>query len=310
MATGRRAGACRVETACGPEDMKKLFQGHFYSANERYLATFGHFILNFLNLEAFYSTATKALDFAAPQTRKEWRAGAQQSMRSAELQKTMAHKLVGNEEFMKQFSDGMADRSVRLAKQTVDSAALVFAHTLLDGALSECCHISFLADPAPWCALVENRKVEVSRLKSKGVQAVSEELALEHVCQLERETMNKRLEVINALCVPRLGKAGIPTAWLKHEALRDFDLLRQRIIHGQPFLRRSVDVGEQLHFAKMAGMSLLMMVWEAYGLLGNGSIEPKSERTLLRLWAVMRREFPELVDLFQDMARGSGKKLA
>ncbi len=82
--------------------------------------------------------------------------------------------------------------SARLAKQTVDSAALVFAHTLLDGALSECCHISFLADPEPWCSSVEKRKVEISQLKAKSVRQATEELAREHVCQLEREPMVMR----------------------------------------------------------------------------------------------------------------------
>jgi len=212
---------------------------------------------------------------------------------------------VGGEDFVKKLSMGMASRSLRLAKQTVDSAALVFAHTLLDGALSECCHISFLADPATWGTFVEGRKVDLGRLKTKTVNDVTGEIAREHVLQLEREPMTKRLEVINRLCVPRLHGAEIPTAWLKHEALHDFDRLRQRIIHGQPFLRRKVDVEDQLYFAKSAGFAVLALVAQAYGLLNDAAIEPKSYRAMLRLCAVVKREFPEFIDLFQDFLGAS-----
>ncbi len=61
--------------------------------------------------------------------------------------------------------------------------------------------------------------------------------------------------------MPRLNGAEVPTAWLKLGTLRDFDRLRQRIIHGQPFLRRKVDVVEQLHLEKAAGLSVFILVW-------------------------------------------------
>lgn len=48
---------------------------------------------------------------------------------------------INTEEFLERLSEAMGKRAVRLAKQTVDSAALVFSHTLLDDILSECCWI-------------------------------------------------------------------------------------------------------------------------------------------------------------------------
>jgi hypothetical protein len=223
-------------------------------------------------------------------------------MNAPEIQRMMqSEPFVAKPEFFEKMSQAMASRSVRLAKQTVDSAALVFAHTLLDGALSECCHVSFLADPAPWCSFVEGRKVDLRRFKSKSVKDVNEELAHEHVFALGRESMMKRLEVLNGMCIPRLKGVEVPTAWIRLEAMRDFDHLRQKIIHGRPVLRRRVAVADELYFAKNAGISVLIMVQHAYGLLAKGSIDTKSHRTALRLCAVCRREFPEFADMMNSM---------
>jgi len=240
---------------------------------------------------------------------KEWQEGMQECMTSPEMQRCIQESSIPRkDDFVKRLSLGLADRSVRLAKRTVDSAALVFAHTLLDEALSEACRISFQADPRRWLAFVNNRKVELGRLKTKTLMSVKEEMAREHVLQLERESMTKRLEVLNGVCVPRLKGEAIPTAWIKQEALRDFDRLRQRIIHGQPFLQRSVVIPDQLHFAKLAGFSVLILVSQAYDLLSGGPIEPRSDRTWLRLCAILRREFPEFVEFFQDVSDNSGKR--
>src|SRR6266478_3542777 len=122
--------------------------GHFYSAHERNLAAYGHFMLNFMNLEAFYRTAIKSVDLATPEMQKEWQEGMQECMTSPEMQRCIQESSIPRkDDFVKRLSLGLADRSVRLAKRTVDSAALVFAHTLLDEALSEACRISFQADP-------------------------------------------------------------------------------------------------------------------------------------------------------------------
>src|SRR5579872_4710170 len=115
--------------------MKKL-RRRFYTAEERFAASFGRFILNFINLEAFYSTTSKSLDRSKSSVEEEWRTGVQKAAQDPKFQMRKGNPLFEIPKLGEGFANAMASRSLRLAKQTVDSAALVFAHTLLDEALS------------------------------------------------------------------------------------------------------------------------------------------------------------------------------
>jgi hypothetical protein len=282
---------------------------HFYSADERFLAAIGNLLLNFINLEAFYSTTIKSLETGKAQTEQEWREGMQKGAVAPEIEELIkANPLMQIQGFLDAMSQAMAKRSVRLAKETTHSAALVFAHTLLDEALSECCRISFLASPTDWYPFIEKRKVEIGALQTRDSKDVLREFAWEFVRQQKRESMVRRLQLLNQLCIPRLKCKEIPTAWLNQEALNEFDELRHRIIHGRYFSRPIRAIEDQLVFAKRAGLSMLQLVWQAYELLGREAIEPKSMFTTLRLCVVLRREFPEFIEFIEEQAELARKE--
>jgi hypothetical protein len=284
-------------------------QGRFYSAQERYITALGHFFLNILNLDSFYSTVVKSLDAAKPQTQMECRDGMQQALSSPQGKRIIEKHPFGQDpEFFIQMAMGMANRSVRTARQTVDSAALVFAHTILDGVLSECVHISSLVNPVRWGAFVECRKVEFRELRRKSIEMLEREAVEAYVAQLDREPMTRRLELLNRVSVPLLKGQPIPTAWIKPDVMRAFDRLRQRIVHGQPSLKRRVVVGDEIYFAKTAGISILGLLGDAHGLWDGNSFKPKSARMSLRLLAIARREFPEFLEVMEDAVKRAEKR--
>jgi hypothetical protein len=277
--------------------MKKS-RGQFYTAEWRWATAFGRFFLNFINLEAFYSTTVRSLDSNKTQIEKDWRDGLKKAANDpayAELKKE--NPLFVNTDIGEKFANAMGSRSVRLSKQTVDAAALVFAHTLLDVALSDACWISFAAKPQDWYRFTENRKMEIGKLRAQTLDENLKRVASEMIEQLERESMVKRLERIHEICVPQLKDKAQATRWIKFDRLERFDQLRHRIIHDARFTRSINTIENDVYFAKQAGLSVFMLLHQVYKFkLGKGNVN--NIRNGLRLFAIIRREFPEIWDLF------------
>jgi hypothetical protein len=261
---------------------------------------FGRLFLNFQNLASFYGTTLKSLEIAKSQLEEEWHDEAEESLNGPEFEEMLKKSLFGgNKGFLKGIVKATADRARRVSQQTVNSAALVFAHTVLDETLSECCHISFIAKPADWHRFVVKRQVEVGWLNERTTEELIHKLASEFVQQQERESMVKRLQLLNQVCAPKFGTTTIPTAWITQEMLQDFDEVRQRIIHGDKFAKEISAINDKLNFAKQAGLSALFLVAKAHDLLDKRpSID--NPRTVLRFLVTFKQEFPEFFELIRD----------
>ncbi len=275
------------------------------SAKERFIAAFGRFFLNCVDLDGFYSTTLRSLDWGKLNVESEWNEAAQEALEMPQLKGFLREHWEGEpKELLGSLAQAMAKRSVRLAKQTVDSATLVFAHTLLDEILLDCCQISFLACPEAWYQFVTKRKVELGAVLAGSGEQLIRQAAWEEICSLRRESMQKRLERLNQVCIPRLKAPPGPTAWIELEELNRFDRLRHGIVHGKAFSKKVPKVENLAAFGKRAGFSALMLVCEAHDLhLDEGVLQAESPRSLLRLLASAKREFPEFVDLFESRVK-------
>jgi hypothetical protein len=268
-------------------------------AQLRWLALFGRVFMNFQNLASFHGTTIRSLELAGPLIKKEWR---KEARKTRTLEKMLKSSPVRNK---KKFLEGVlqttADRAARVSRQTVESAALVIAHTVLDDALSECCQVCFIAEPSDWHRCVQKRTIDLAALKRRSTNQVFDQYAGEFVDQLTRESMVKRLRFLNQICVPRLQGAKIPTASVGVDALQGFDEVRQRVIHGNNPTKAIPRVVEQIQFAKSSGFAVLQLVGEAHCFLKE---EPSLDnpRIALKLIANFKREFPEFFGFLEEQA--------
>jgi hypothetical protein len=282
----------------------KVSRDRFYSANELFLSVFGHFFLNIINVEAFHRTTKTALNFGKARVYREYRDGMKTAAALPELQEIFeTNEFVKSARFSKALGNALAQRSVRVADETIDAATLVFAHTMLDEVLSDCCRIAFLAKPDDWHGFVKKRKLEAGLLNASTGEKIIEDLCWDFVCQRQRESMVRRLQILNQTCAPHLRNQRIPTAWIKKDALGEFDCLRHNIIHGKPFSTKVRAIEDRVYFAKMVGLSVLSLVSRAHDLMVRATPQRMSIRAGLRLCAILRREFPE----FEDFLRHEGK---
>ena len=198
----------------------------------------------------------------------------------------------------------VAGRSLRISKQAIDAAALVFAHTILDGTLTECCLVAFDAAPSDWFSFVKKRKIELGDLQNSSAADLRHQKALEYVNQLSRESMVKRLETLHKLCVPKLKGEKPFTYWVTTEELEKFDRLRHNVIHVRGFAQPIPDIQEEVLFALVLGVSALALVGKAYGLTAEGVLnrEQADIKTLFtKVFGAMTNELPEVEQYLQEM---------
>jgi hypothetical protein len=117
-------------------------------------------------------------------------------------------------------------------QSAVDAATVIFAHSILDDVASECCRISVHADPNAWAAAIKKRQVSIEDIENRTYEQIRDEHLGKYVSKLTRESLVKRLDLLNQRCRPvppfyvRGKKYDYATARIK-----DLDILRQAIIH-------------------------------------------------------------------------------
>jgi hypothetical protein len=158
----------------------------------------------------------------------------------------------------------MTEDAVGSFEQALDSAALVFAHSILDSAVHDCLWISAFSASRDWVEFVGKRSIPLSEVETKSPAehikiAVSGELD-----RLERESLLKKVDRLFQLCRPK--KQTYLTNGFKfdRDRLERLDTLRHAIVHAPGKLRQFSSVADDLEFLRKSGLHLLVMLSETY----------------------------------------------
>jgi hypothetical protein len=267
------------------------------SPESRFFATLGTLFLNWLNLETFHHAARRASGgdkVVAGDWLKAFGTAFADPNYGAMLKQNDWLAKPGMKE---NFAKAMGTRAARLASTSVDSAALIFAHTILDEAMSEACRISFAADPKAWWRYIDDKEVKLKDVHSQSIDEICHPLAEAYVTKIAKSSMTDRLKHLNRITASRLkGTGPIATASIDFQILYAFDQLRHRLVHRNPF-KAIRQVEQKLLFAKQASFAVLWLVAGAYGL--HHKKPDFNDRAQKRLCVILRREFREFFDLVE-----------
>lgn len=158
----------------------------------------------------------------------------------------------------------MTEGAVGCFEQSLNSAALVFAHSILDSALHDCLWISAFSAPQDWMEYVAKKNIPLSELETKSPAehlkvAVSIELD-----RLERESLLKKVDRLFQLCKPK--KQTYLTNGFRFDRgrLEKLDALRHAIVHAPGRLRQFPELADDLDFLRKSGLHILAMLSETY----------------------------------------------
>jgi hypothetical protein len=142
----------------------------------------------------------------------------------------------------------MTEGAVGCFEQSLNSAALVFAHSILDSALHDCLWISAFSAPQDWMEYVAKKNIPLSELDTKS----------------PAESLLKKVDRLFQLCKPK--KQTYLTNGFRFDRgrLEKLDALRHAIVHAPGRLRQFPELADDLDFLRKCGLHILAMLSETY----------------------------------------------
>jgi hypothetical protein len=126
-----------------------------------------------------------------------------------------------------------AEMMTHEAQTATDSAALVFAHSILDDAATQYCRIAAALSPSDWASSLSERKLSLSDFKTlKSYEAAVQYILGQYLGELQNQSLVTRIKLLNRNCQPMPDQqSGLAEYKLNLETIEALDKKRQDIIH-------------------------------------------------------------------------------
>ncbi len=174
-------------------------------------------------------------------------------------------------EVIQELSDSAARRSAEDTHGALDSASLIFAHTIVDDASYQYCRVSALAEPTDWDSDIERTTIRLGDLRQKRVETHFEEAREKKLRDLERGSLLAKIDVLFAKCKPG---DEIHTASFTYQkpTLERLDQLRHAVVHGDQFGKQIPSIDEDLRYFSDVAMMMMVMINGQYGFKINPAL--------------------------------------
>ncbi len=150
------------------------------------------------------------------------------------------------------------------AVMTADAACIVFAHSMVDGAVENYCAVSAALEPKDWLAAVKGEKITIEESRASDQEKVLREHVTRYLNKLRRESLLTKIQNLQKACQP--GKAEIRKGYVfDAERIERIDRLRHGIVHetfGEPITM----VDEDLEYLEQTQFYLSQLITHRYGL--------------------------------------------
>lgn len=200
---------------------------------------------SFMRVRSFQSLSAEGLKHSIPKLMNEHLAFSEKLFSSPECESMFRDKegalkaLGGHEKSAQQ----MTTNSVNQYREAVDSAALVFCHSILDNAAFEYCRISALVSPASWETYIAGKQVTLDQVKNASYSDILREKLATTLKSLERESLLFKIDRLFSICKPAKEFSPIELYTYDRKRIEALDESRHRIVHSYSF-QSSIPVSE------------------------------------------------------------------
>ena len=117
-------------------------------------------------------------------------------------------------------------------RSAIDSASLVFAHSVVDEAVLNYLKVTFAHSADPWIQFIKNKSVKISEINGKNYNQLVRGKVLSLLNELERQSLLIKSDQLFQICLPEDNFRPIYNFVFSRERLEQFDELRHEVIHG------------------------------------------------------------------------------
>lgn len=163
---------------------------------------------------------------------------------------------------------------------TVESAAIVLAHSVIDKFVYGLCQISSIVSPMDWLSNIEKRKIVIADLAETSFDIEYNKKLEDYISKLEKESLLFKIQKLFSKCKPNRAFNPVPDYIYDSNRLEKFHNKRIEIVHGFDSLYEIPDVDEKLVYIEKTALYFYSMFDHKYG----DAIDPKVRRTLFVLF--------------------------
>jgi len=168
------------------------------------------------------------------------------------------------------FAERAASATVEDAYATAGAACIVFAHSMLDGAVDSYCKVSNLLSPTDWESLwdedyKQGYKVTLGQLLNCELGGLLERARLAYFNKVLQKKLLTKIQVLHFVCKP--GSAEILTGYrFDGERIDRIDRLRHDIVHQKALGLPIENVSDDLEYIERTNIYLSALITHRYGL--------------------------------------------
>jgi hypothetical protein len=161
--------------------------------------------------------------------------------------------------------------TIQDAHAAANAACVVFAHSMLDGAIEDYCKVSALFSLNDWKEYVQQEKVTLAEVGDATFDELLRNAVLGYLKRFGNKSLPNKIEVLQSICKP--GAIEILKDYrFDGDRLRRFDLLRHNIIHNEGFGAEIDNIEKDLQYIERTSIYLSALITHRYGL----QIDPRA----------------------------------
>ena len=158
----------------------------------------------------------------------------------------------------------LTEQTLKNASCSVDAASLVFAHTVLDDAVTSFLEITCEVAVEFWRRRAAQKKVELGKLLEMSVEEVTRQAVQNEFRAMSRESLLKRADLLHGVCID----FSAPMGSYKYDraTLVRIDKVRQDIVHGEVLGKEIVRIENDLEYLRRTWDYFFMAMHRSFGL--------------------------------------------
>lgn len=162
----------------------------------------------------------------------------------------------------------LTEQAIKNAAYSIDAASLVFAHTILDDALSAFLEITSQVAPAFWRKRIEKKKIEVSELKDdcSFAEILSPIIAKEIATIRRNASLIEKCNLLHQICKPKAGTMPATDYKFDSAILLKLDQVRHDVIHGDQLGKEMPETEKNLKYLRDTWNYFFMLMHKSFGL--------------------------------------------
>ncbi len=162
----------------------------------------------------------------------------------------------------------LTEQAIKNAAYSIDAASLVFAHTILDEALSAFLEITSQVATAFWRKRIEKKKIEVSELKDDRsfAEILSLIIAKEIATMRRNASLIEKCNLLHQICKPEAGTMPATDYKFDSAVLLKLDQVRHDVIHGDQFGKEMPETEKNLKYLHDTWNYFFMLMHKSFGL--------------------------------------------